>query len=348
MSSLNVEAPPRGKTELVARYQHAFGDYAAALAISPDGRLAAIGLGDGRLVAIALDDGRVLFDRAVHPGGVLAVSIGERAIATSGQEPTAKLWSFEGEHLRDLPSDGRAWAEHVAFAPKGDRLATAAGRKVRIWTASGDPIVETEALESTVTGLAWRFDGTALAAICYGGVHVLPFVPGAKVRHLPWKGSLISIAWSPDGKVVACSSQDDSVHFWRLSSGQDSEMAGYPCKPKALAWDAESKLLATSGDRSPTLWKFVGKGPEGTKPIQLEGHQAPVTKLAFDRSGLLASGAQDSSVLLFRPRQGTKPIRFAFLEDEITALAWDTARSTLLAADARGHLAGWSVEGVRA
>ena len=62
--------------------------------------------------------------------------------------------------------------------------------------------------------LAWRSDGSGLAATCYGGVHILPFVAGAKNRHLAWKGSLISLAWSPDANVIACGSQDSSVLLW--------------------------------------------------------------------------------------------------------------------------------------
>ena len=32
----------------------------------------------------------------------------------------------------------------------------------------------------------------------------------------------------PDGDIVACGSQDNSVHFWRRSTGMDAEMTGYP------------------------------------------------------------------------------------------------------------------------
>jgi WD40 repeat protein len=84
-----------------------------------------------------------------------------------------------------------------------------------------------------------------------------------------------------DAKVIACGSQDASVHFWRLKSGKDSEMTGYPFKPKALAWDRESKLLATAGDAKVTVWDFRGKGPEGSRPIQLESHKGVCTRLAF-------------------------------------------------------------------
>jgi WD40 repeat protein len=221
-------------------------------------------------------------------------------------------------------------------------LATVAGKKVRVWTVDGEPLVETEPLESTASALAWRADGSGLAAACYGGVHILPFVPGAKVRKLAWKGSLISLAWSPDAKLVACGSQDSSVHFWRLASGQDSQMSGYPFKPKAPAFESESKLLATSGDATVTVWDFRGKGPEGTKPIQLESHKGVCTRLTFSpKKGMLASGSQDTSVLLWEPRRRTKPIGFAFLEDEITALQWHPEHRGLLGADASGNVALW-------
>lgn len=52
--------------------------------------------------------------------------------------------------------------------------------KVCVWMPEGERLVETEPLASTVTALAWRSDGSGLAATCYGGVRILPFVAGAK------------------------------------------------------------------------------------------------------------------------------------------------------------------------
>ncbi|AKV04447.1 High-affnity carbon uptake protein Hat/HatR [Labilithrix luteola] len=334
------------KTELRARFRLETGDYVAALTVSRDGRLCVAGLGDGRVLGLDLSSGKELFSTVAHPGVVLGVALSPAgdSVATCGQEEAAKLWTTQGKLLRELPSGGAAWVEHVAWAPRGERLATAAGKKVRVWTSDGEPIVETEALASTITGLAWRADGNALAATCYGGVDILPFTPGMKARHLAWKGSLISVAWSPDAKVIACGSQDCSVHFWRLATGQDSQMSGYPFKPKALAWDSASRLLATSGDATVTVWDFHGKGPEGTRPLQLESHKGACTCLAFSpRKGVLASGSQDTSVLLWEPRKGTRPTRFAFLDDEITGLAWHPEHHTLVAGDASGTLCAWEV-----
>jgi WD40 repeat protein len=340
------EVVPRGQTELVPRFRVAAGDYVSALEVTRDGRLCVVGLGDGRALGLELPAGKPRFTIDAHPGGVLGVSLAPdgQTVATCGHEPAARLWTTDGTLLRELPGGGRGWVEHVAFSPAGGRLATAAGRTVRVWGPGGDPIVEAGPLESTVTGLAWRADGSGLAAISYGGVHLFPFVPGAKGRHLAWKGSLISVAWSPDGKVIAGGSQDCSVHFWRLASGRDSEMSGFPAKPKALTWDHESRQLAISGDATVTVWDFRGKGPEGSRPVELAAHKGLCTRLAFSpRKGVLASGSQDSSVLLWEPRRGTKPFRFAFLDDEVTALAWHPDHHTLLAGDASGTVCAWEV-----
>jgi WD40 repeat protein len=334
----------RGKAEVVSCFRCSVGDYISAAEIAKGGALAVVGVGDGTVAGIDLATGRERFRRPAHQGGVLGVSLapdGSRFL-TCGQEPNARLWTADGNVVRELPGGTSGWVEHVAWAPSGGRLATAAGRTVRIWNAEGEPIVETEPLASTVTALAWRADGTALAATCYGGVHILPFVPGAKARHLVWKGSLISLAWSPDAKVVACGSQDSSVHFWRLATGQDSQMSGYPFKLKSLAWDSESKLLATAGDATITVWDFRGKGPEGTRPMQLEGHKGVATRLVFSpKRGILASGSQDTSVMLWEPRRSTSPIGFASLDDEVTVLAWHPEHQGLLGGDASGTLRFW-------
>lgn len=65
------------------------------------------------------------------------------------------------------------------------------------------------------------------------------------LTHLPGVG--------PDGKVIAGGARDRSVRFWRLPRGGASQMRGFPFKPKHMAWDSESRLLATSGDAAATL-----------------------------------------------------------------------------------------------
>ena len=129
-------------------------------------------------------------------------------------------------------------------------------------------------------------------------------------QQLEWKGSLVSMVLSSDGDVVACGSQDNSVHFWRRSSGQDSMMSGYAGKPSALAFDDSATLLATGGGEAVTVWSFEGLGPEGTRPGVLELHTGTVTRLAFARRSMrLASGGRDGVVAVWSSKRMVKVLQ---------------------------------------
>jgi len=332
----------KGKSrELFPMWTSAIGEYPTAAAFSSDATVCAIGTSEGELLVLDSATGKQRWRASSNPGGVLHVAASSRQIAACGQDGKATLFDVNGKVLAELPGSS-AWVEHVAFAPDGKRLATASGKHVRIWNEDGSPFLETQAHPSTVTGLQWSRTGRELATTCYGGAYVWPIEQGSNPRHLPFKGSLISLAWSPDNKVIACASQDCSVHFWRLSSGQDSEMSGYPFKPKALAWDANSSMLATGGDKSICVWNFSGKGPEGTAPIQLSAHKAQVTLLAWSpRKAVLASGAQDMGLICWEPRKGTEPVAFGFVKDSIEALLWSPGAGQLVTADASCTVTAW-------
>ncbi|MBK8692930.1 MAG: PD40 domain-containing protein [Deltaproteobacteria bacterium] len=341
-----------GKRELKARWRATLSDYALGVTWSGDGKLLAAATSTGEVTVFDGDTGAVKWTRLVHPEGMCALAFapGDASVlATGGMDGTARLLdAADGRELASLPC-GRAWVEHVAWSPDGKWLATAAAKVLRLWTAAGDPWMETPAQESTLTGLAWRGDGAEVATICYGGARLWGLAERGSSRQLEWKGSLVSVAWSPDGEVLACGSQDCSVHFWRVKTDIDSQMTGYPLKVKSLAWDGASTMLATSGDVDTTVWKFEGKGPEGSQPVTLKGHEGPVTALAFARKGgMLASGGADGVVALWEPKKGPTPRGAGFgvagtEAGEVSGVAWRGDGKALASADATGVVTVWSV-----
>lgn len=314
-------------------------DHPVALSVSADGRMIAVVTGGGDLYVIDSDDGRIVARVTAHQNGASSVDFAKKhdLVATGGHDGNARIFRPDGALVAELPG-GSGWVEHVAFSPDGALLATAAGKRVRLWTLEGKPVLESGAHESTVTAIAWSRRGDEIASACYGGVHLFP-VRGGESRHLPFVGSLISLARRPDDRVIACGAQDCSVHFWRLPGGEDAHMTGYPLKPRALSWDARGDGLATAGDVRVSIWRFDGKGPEGTAPIQLARHEAPVTAISFSpRKGILASGAQDTGVVLWEPKKSNKPIAFAFMEDFVVDVAWHPEHRFLVASDTAGNI----------
>lgn len=351
MPDVIARAPSR-RFELPAAWSVDVGEYVTGLAWSPDGARVVACTAEGRVTALDARDGGAAWSALPHPGGALRVACSPAGgrVASAGQDGRAMLLDgATGTPVATLPSGGRAWVEHAQWSPTGGALATASQGVVRFWNADGSPLLETPPHASAVAAISWRRDGRELAVACYGGVSVWSLDAVGMTRRFEWKGSLISAAWSPDGEVIACGSQDCTVHFWRVRSGRDSEMSGYPLKPRALAWDARSTLLATSGAVDITVWRFEAKGPEGSAPLELQGHQAPVSELAFHpRKAVLASGGGDASVLLWEPRRGRKPLRYAFARDVVSQVAWSPDGASLAAGDASGHVTCWRVADVGA
>lgn len=307
-------------------------DYIVDVAWSPDSNaLAAIG-GEGR-VALAQFAGESLTARTLgeHMMGALALSWQPRSatargdrFATSGQDGALVLWNAaDGTELKRW-RPAMAATGHVAFAPDGARLASSAGRVVTLWNADGDKLHELPAAPSTVAALAWDKPGRDLAAAVNGGLVVHRFDAGQPTRRLlKWEGAALTVAFSPNGKAVASGMQDGSVHFWYLASSRDSQMRGYPGRVTQVVWSHNGRWLATGAGESIVIWDFGGKGPEGSKPLQLRGHTDRVEALAFQPAGpYLVSGGRDWRVSLWLPGKATQALDAHLADAEVSAIRW--------------------------
>ena len=286
--------------------------------------------------------------QGAHDGGVLAMEIhpNETTFATAGQDGRVLVWDVSEGQARQAIDVGAGWVENVAWSLDGQWLAASCSRQVNIYGADGGEAWRSDDHPSTVSAIAWSPAGE-LGTACYGRVTFFDATTGEIRQKLEWKGSLVSMALSPDGDIVACGSQDKSVHFWRRSTGQDSMMSGYRGKPSALAFDDAGTLLATSGSESVTVWSFQGGGPEGTKPGILELHVEPVTSLAFARhASHLASGGRDGTVVVWSLQKDGEgsPIGVATVADVVAELYWRSDGRALAALDARGGVTVWQVQ----
>lgn len=329
-------------------------DHVAALRFAPDGsRLAAASV-SGAITLLDPRDGRR--ERALRGHEVGTQDLGwspdARLIASAGQDGCARIWEVSTGAERAAVAGAAGWVERVAWSPDGRRLAVAAGRHLRLADPQGRVERDWDDHPSTVTDIAWRPDGAELAATSYGGVTL--WSPKSQVprRRLAYTGSSLRVAWSPDGRYIATGDQDASVHYWIVRRAKDLQMSGYRAKPLALAWDARSRFLATSGGPEATVWDCSGSGPAGTRPLQLRlgdeaEDEAPLVRaLAFQaRGALLAVGDDDGRVGVFRPRGGSGCRGVAALGEAIAWLAWAPDEQALAVGTVAGTLALLAVAG---
>ena len=238
------------------------GDYPIAGGWILRGEALAIGDTAGSVYAFDSKSGATAWaSHEVHEGGVLAVSIhpGGTAFATAGQDGRVIIWSASDGQVSRAIDVGNSWVENVAWSPDGQWLAISCSRHVYVYTVDGTEVWRSDAHPSTVSAIAWS-GAAELATACYGRVTFFDAIIGEPRQKLEWQGSLVSMVLSPDGGIVACGSQDNSVHFWRRDTGKDSMMSGYPGKPSALAFDDTGTLLATGGGEAVTVWRLDVSG----------------------------------------------------------------------------------------
>jgi WD40 repeat protein len=312
------------------------GDHVQSLDWSADGGWLAVALIGGPVWILDGRTGEVMHRLAGHEGGAFRVAFSPRdsPLASSGQDGSVKLWQPEsGALFKSLPS-GAAWTEHLQWSASGERLASGAGRLLKLWTPEGNEALVLPAHASTIAGLSWRPDGRAIAAACYGGVQLWDVSTGNSTDRLPWKTSLISVAWSPDARWVVAGTQELAVQIWELPfrPGKELAMSGYSSKVRELAWHYSSRYLATGGSNEIMVWDFIGKGPAGTTPRILEGHASRVSALQYQRRGhWLASGCIGGFVNFWNAGRDTSSRRRISLPAEITELRWSPDESCVAA-----------------
>jgi WD40 repeat protein len=288
------------------------------------GETALFALGDGTVRRAA---GVAAEETKVHTGAILSATLAGKKLLTGGDDGLVALTDAAGtvERLAERP---RKWIDHVAAGPNG-AVAFAVGKQAVVRFADGRERAFDH--ERAVGGIAFAPKGTRLAVARYDGVTLWWAGTDAEPANLTWKGAHLGVIFSPDGKNVVTTMQENALHGWRLDDGKDMRMSGYPGKPKSLSWSAKGRFLATSGANAAILWPFHYKdGPMGRQPLQLGAREAVVTRVAcHPQSELVAIGYQDGMVMAVRFADAEEALFRKAGGSPVSALAWDTAGKRL-------------------
>jgi WD40 repeat protein len=252
-----------------------------ALALAPDGRLAALACDDGGARIVELATGRILRERFDHEGAVLSAawSPDGARVAFGGWDDRVALYGLaRSAPLAWIPGD----AEPVnALAFSRDSRALALGGfmgTVSVWDAAS----------GAALGRAGRHEGSVKSvAALPGGGWLSSGRDGCLRIHADGAGRAIEVgptivngvAVDPSGRHAVCASRSRGVELFDLANGTlRASYRGHACSARTVAFSRDgARVAAGYYDGTLLLWPLRGDGPRLARPFGA----VPLSTVAF-------------------------------------------------------------------
>ena len=153
--------------------------------------------------------------------------------------------------------------------------------------------------------------------------------------------SVLAVAFSPNGKVLATGERDGRVRLWDVITGKELlTLRGHSNWVNSVAWSEDSQTLASgSSDKTVKLWNVQ----TGDCVRILEGHGNSVLSVAWN-GDTLASGSHDKTVKLWNVQSGYCVRTLEGHSDSVRSVAWSGDNLTLASGSNDKSLKLWNVQ----
>jgi WD40 repeat protein len=205
---------------------HTLGSAVECFALRPDGGLAAVGAADGTTVW-NLTTGQSI--HTLDAGRTIAVG-----------------WSADGKTLTTVGLKGERGKAGVFEVKLWDFPAAAARKPVLV------------PLSRVPSSVAISPGGTLLAVPHWeGGLRVWDLVKDRVI--LQHAGSAVtSLAWSPNGRMIATATADRAVRFLEAETGTELKLLSFENVAPQVEFSPDGAWAGVSGDEGIRLWKTDG------------------------------------------------------------------------------------------
>jgi Tol biopolymer transport system component len=156
--------------------------------------------------------------------------------------------------------------------------------------------------------------------------------------------SVLTVAYSPDGRVLATGGSDGTINLWDVATGRRSRtLSGHMGRVKGIAFSPDGRTLASgSWDKTVRLWDLA----TGRELRMFTGAEKLVNSVAFSPDGrTLASASWDGTVRLWDARSGRQKRQLGELSGlQVNVVAFSPDGRLLVSGSADGMARLWDVK----
>ena len=283
---------------------------------SPDGKTI---VSSGRDRGVRLWDantGNLLKTLTGHTDWISSTSFSpdSKTIVSGSWDKTVRLWNVETGNLLKILEGHKHRVVNVKFSPDGKVLASGSyDRTVRLWDADTGNLLKThKGHNGFVTSVCFSPDSRMIASGSWDKTvrlwHAIKSghplwdaiaIGGGQLKTLRGHtGRVLSVRFSPDGKMIASGGADGTVRLWNTDTGNLLKtLPGHTGGVLSVDFSPNGKTLASGCvDGSVWLWDVE----IGSLLKTLKGHKGNVESVHFLPDGkIFVSGSLDRTIFLW-------------------------------------------------